>query len=98
MADDYYFDVAAVKLKRRVNAPYRVNGEPKDWIEEAEGNYRMTYPSNIWTDITVPFWSMPENTDHPAQKPEKLMAKLILSSSKPGDCVFDPVLAAGPLQ
>ena len=39
MADDYYFDVAVVKLKRRVNAPYRVNGEPKDWIEEAEGNY-----------------------------------------------------------
>ena len=85
----------AVKLKRRVLAPYRVNGMPKDWSEDQDGRFRLTHPSNIWTDITVPFWSMPENTDHPTQNPEKLIAKLILASSKPGDCVFDPFLGSG---
>ena len=92
---NYYFDVQAVKQKRRVLAPYRNNGEPKDWQETDDGNYRLTYPSNFWDDITVPFWSMPENTDHPTQKPEKLYAKLILASSRPGDIVFDPFAGSG---
>jgi site-specific DNA-methyltransferase (adenine-specific) len=38
---------------------------------------------------------MPENTDHPTQKPEKLIAKLILASSKENDFVFDPFLGSG---
>lgn len=92
---DYYFDVGSVKMKRKVLAPYRVDGEPKDWTLESNGSYRLTYPSNIWTDMTVPFWSMPENTPHPAQKPEKLFAKLILASSEKNDFVFDPFLGSG---
>ena len=96
IGDDYHFDVDSVKLKRRVIAPYRTNnGEPKDWEESEDGNYRLTHPSNIWSDITVPFWSMPENTDHPTQKPEKMVAKLILASSRPHDVVFDPFLGSG---
>ena len=94
-SNEYYFDVDGVKLKRRVLAPYRVNKEPKDWREEGNGKYRLTHPANIWTDITVPFWSMPENTDHPTQKPEKLIAKLVLASSRGGDLVFDPFLGSG---
>lgn len=95
-SDAYYFDVDAVKLKRKVIAPYRDDaGKPKDWHEGEDGNYRLTHPSNIWTDVTVPFWSMPENTDHPTQKPEKLIAKLILASSPVGGFVFDPFLGSG---
>ena len=94
-SENYYFDVEAVKIKRKVLAPYRVNGNPKDWQSESDGNFRLTYPSNIWTDLTVPFWSMPENTPHPTQKPEKLFAKLILASSKEDDFVFDPFLGSG---
>lgn len=92
---DYYFDVESVKLKRKVIAPYKVDGKPKDWDESNDGNFRITYPSNFWDDISIPFWSMPENTDHPTQKPEKLYAKLVLASSKPGDMVFDPFLGSG---
>ena len=91
----YFFNVEAVKMKRKVMAPYRVNGVAKDWQETEEGNFRITCPSNFWDDISIPFWSMPENTDHPTQKPEKLMAKLILASSRPGDVVFDPFLGSG---
>jgi site-specific DNA-methyltransferase (adenine-specific) len=92
VGDEYTFNVEAVKLKRRVLAPYRdASGKPKDWAD----GYRLTHPSNLWTDLTVPFWSMPENTPHPTQKPEKLMAKLILASSCPGDVVLDPFLGSG---
>lgn len=96
VSEEYYFDVDAVKLKRRVMAPYRDgSGRPKDWHETRTGRFRTTHPSNLWTDISVPFWSMPENTDHPTQKPEKLIAKLILASSQPGDVVLDPFLGSG---
>ena len=96
MSNNYYFDVEAVKLKRKVIAPYRSNlGAPKDWEETSKGNFRLTHPSNLWTDITIPFWSMPENTDHPTQKPEKLIAKLILASSKNNDFIFDPFAGSG---
>ncbi|OGY51248.1 MAG: DNA methylase [Candidatus Buchananbacteria bacterium RIFCSPHIGHO2_02_FULL_56_16] len=96
LSDDYHFDVESVKMRRRVIAPYKdENGNPKDWEDNGDGKYRITHPSNVWTDITIPFWSMPENTDHPTQKPEKLVAKIILASSKPNDVVFDPFLGSG---
>jgi len=95
MSDDYKFNVDDVKLKKKVIAPYKVNGQPKDWEKSIEGNFRLTHPSNIWTDITVPFWSMKENTEHPTQKPEKLLAKIILASSNKNDLVFDPFLGSG---
>jgi site-specific DNA-methyltransferase (adenine-specific) len=92
VSDKYTFNIDAVKLKRKVLAPYRDSaGNPKDWSD----GHRLTHPSNLWTDITVPFWSMPENTDHPTQKPEKLLAKLVLASTHPGDVVLDPFLGSG---
>ncbi|MBN2571678.1 MAG: site-specific DNA-methyltransferase [Ignavibacteriales bacterium] len=95
LSDNYYFDVDAVKMKRKVIAPYKENGKPKDWKETADGNFRITYPSNFWNDISIPYWSMPENTDHPTQKPEKLIAKLILASCPKNGFVFDPFLGSG---
>jgi site-specific DNA-methyltransferase (adenine-specific) len=95
-SDDYIFNVEKVKLRRKVLAPYRDEKKnPKDWGRNSGGNFRDTYPSNIWNDISVPFWSMPENTEHPTQKPEKLLAKIILASSNKGDIVFDPFLGSG---
>lgn len=94
-SNDYVFNLDAVKIRKKVIAPYRVDGKPKDWAETENGNYRDTYPSNFWDDITIPFWSMPENTAHPTQKPEKLIAKIILASSNQNDIVFDPFLGSG---
>jgi site-specific DNA-methyltransferase (adenine-specific) len=96
ISNNYTFNVDAVKHKRRVLAPYTDNnGKPKDWKRTNDGSFRLTHPSNLWTDISIPFWSMPENTEHPTQKPEKLIAKLILASSNPGDLVLDPFLGSG---
>ena len=96
LSKNYTFNLDAVKVQRRVIAPYRdKSGLPKDWVQNDDERYRLTAPSNIWTDISIPFWSMPENTPHPTQKPEKLIAKLILASSNPGDMVFDPFGGSG---
>ena len=95
VSNDYYFDCESVKLKKNVIAPYKLDGQAKDWQDTDEGKFRLTMPSNIWTDISIPFWSMPENTEHPTQKPEKLIAKIILASSKVGDVVLDPFLGSG---
>jgi site-specific DNA-methyltransferase (adenine-specific) len=96
VSENYPFNLDAVKLKRKVIAPYTDDsGKPKDWDQTEDGNYRITHPSNLWTDLSVPFWSMPENTDHPTQKPEKLLAKIILASSNSGDVVLDPFSGSG---
>lgn len=92
---DYTFNVDDVKIRRKVIAPYRSNGVAKDWVEDENGKFRDTYPSNFWDDITIPFWSMPENTEHPTQKSEKLISKLILASSNKDDIVLDPFLGSG---
>ncbi|NLT50087.1 MAG: site-specific DNA-methyltransferase [Ignavibacteria bacterium] len=95
-SNNYTFNIEDVKMKRKVIAPYRtIDGDPKDWLEDENGSFRITYPSNIWNDISVPFWSMKENTEHPTQKPEKLIAKLILASSNKGDVVLDPFMGSG---
>jgi len=96
VSNDYTFNVDAVNLRRRVIAPYRdEKGNPKDWESTGQGDFRDTCPSNLWTDITIPFWSMPENTDHPTQKSEKLLAKLLLASTLPRDYVLDPFHGSG---
>lgn len=96
LSEEFTFNIDAVKLKRLVRAPYKTeSGDPKDWHSQNGKNFRITHPSNLWTDISIPFWSMPENTDHPTQKPEKLLAKIILASTNENDLVFDPFLGSG---
>lgn len=40
---DYFFDVESVMQKRKVIAPYKVDGKPKDWEETEDGNFRIGY-------------------------------------------------------
>lgn len=95
VGDNFTFHLDAVKQRKKVLASYRVEGTPRGWEETEKGKYRDTCPSNFWDDITVPFWSMPENTGHPTQKPEKLYAKMILASSDEGSLILDPFAGSG---
>jgi DNA modification methylase len=94
-SESYVFNVEEVKVKKQVIAPYRENGEPKDWVEENGERYRYTHPANIWIDTVVPFWSMPENTPHPTQKPEMVVERVMKASSNPSDVVLDPFMGSG---
>jgi len=96
VSNDYTFNLEDVKIRKKVIAPYKTDdGKPKDWNETKDGKFRDTCPSNFWDDISIPYWSMPENTAHPTQKPEKLLAKLILASSNKEDIIFDPFNGSG---
>lgn len=95
LSDEFTFNLFAVKQRKKVIAPYRINGVPKDWEETENGKFRLTCPSNFWDDVSVPYWSMAENTAHPTQKPEKLIAKLILASSNEDELVLDPFSGSG---
>ena len=87
VSDEFTFNV--VKTRKKVLFPYK--HDAADWTKDSSGQaWRDEYPSNIWTDITLPFWSMAENTEHPTQKSEKFSAKLILASSNPGDVILSP--------
>lgn len=46
-------------------------------------------PGNVWTFNRVRF-RMDEYENHPTQKPESLLERIILASSNPGDIVLDP--------
>lgn len=49
----------------------------------------MKVPGNVWHFNRVRF-KMGEYENHPTQKPEALLERIILASSNPGDVVLDP--------
>ena len=46
-------------------------------------------PGNVW-EIPRVRYRMDEYEEHPSQKPEALMQRIVLASSNPGDTVLDP--------
>jgi site-specific DNA-methyltransferase (adenine-specific) len=98
-------------VEKKVVAPYRdENGNPKDWWVNEDGEkVRLTYPGNLWTEFSVPFWSSkevrsyaktkrtPNNTlvKHPTQKPKDLVKRCIMASSSENDLVADYFLGSG---
>jgi site-specific DNA-methyltransferase (adenine-specific) len=52
------------------------------------------FATNLWRVPSLKGNSS-EKCGHPAQKPEKLIERIILSSSAPGDLVLDPFLGSG---
>jgi site-specific DNA-methyltransferase (adenine-specific) len=46
-------------------------------------------------DVPVLCNGMAEKTEHPTQKPEELVRRLVLASSDPGDLVVDPFCGSG---
>ena len=107
----YTFNIDDVMVEKKVIAPYRdEEGNPKDWWVNDDGEkVRLTYPGNLWTDFSVPFWSSkevrsyaktkrtPQNTlqKHPTQKPKDLVKRCILASSNENDLVVDYFLGSG---
>jgi len=93
VSNDYKFYVDRIKINKKVIAPYKEDGKAKDWNEDT--GCRATCPSNFLSIFSVPFWSMPENTPHKTQKPEKLLAMLMLATTDEGNLIIDPFLGSG---
>ena len=83
---NYTFNADAIKVKARTGAErnlidYR-KANPSPYNSEK-------VPGNTWYFPRVRY-RMAEYEDHPTQKPESLLERIILASSNPGDVVLDP--------
>ena len=70
--------------------PVRV---PQKYFRE-RNNMTGANPGDVWQFSHV-HYSNPEREEHPTQKPEALMARMILASSNEGDLVLDPFVGSG---
>ncbi len=90
-------------ISKDKQAKYTFNGddiqvEAKTGSKRKLMDYRKNPPApynttkvagNVW-DFTRVRYKMPEYKEHPTQKPEKLLERIIKASSNKGDIVLDP--------
>lgn len=89
--------MARLDAEGRIYFPVHKDGTPdtskrlslKRYLEEQKGNI----VTNIWADI--PPVQNGESLGYPTQKPIALLERIILSSSRVGDIVFDPFCGCG---
>ena len=60
----------------------------------ARNNMRGANPGDVWTFSHV-HYCHPNRQTHPTQKPEGLIERMVLTSSKEGDQVLDPFFGSG---
>jgi site-specific DNA-methyltransferase (adenine-specific) len=83
---NYTFNAADIEVEARTGAIRKLI----DYRKEVPTLYKTTkVPGNTWYIPRVRY-RMPEYEDHPSQKPEALLERIIKASSNPGDLVLDP--------
>jgi site-specific DNA-methyltransferase (adenine-specific) len=83
---NYTFNAADVEVEARTGAVRKLI----DYRKDVPTPYKTTkVPGNVWYLPRVRY-RMPEYEDHPSQKPEALIERIIKASSNPGDTVLDP--------
>ena len=82
----YTFNADAIKVEARTGAVRKLI----DYRKTPPTPYNTTkVPGNVWYFPRVRY-RMSEYEEHPAQKPESLLERIILASSNEGDSVLDP--------
>jgi site-specific DNA-methyltransferase (adenine-specific) len=84
--DGYWFDADAVERE-----PYMAPG-----LVTPEKRARGKLPTDVWWHTIVPTAGR-ERTGYPTQKPEGLLRRMVLASSRPGDRVADFFAGSGTL-
>jgi DNA modification methylase len=77
----------------------------RDDVNPTAGGARVIYLDQVEGDIIESYWNdippvnpvAKERMNYPTQKPERLAERIILSSTKPGDLVFDAFMGSGTL-
>lgn len=83
---DYVFNASEIEIEARTGAVRKLI----DYRKEVPTPYRATkIPGNTWYIPRVRY-RMPEYEEHPSQKPEALLERIIVASSRPGQLVLDP--------
>lgn len=82
----YTFNGSDIEVEARTGAVRNL----MDYRKAVPTPYKNTkVPGNAWYIPRVRY-RMPEYEEHPTQKPEALLDRIIRASSKPGDVVLDP--------
>ncbi len=84
--DNYTFNAEDIMVEARTGAKRKLIDYRKD---PPQPYATQKVPGNVWEFARVRYM-MPEYEKHPTQKPEKLLERVILASSNPGDVVLDP--------
>lgn len=83
---EYTFNAEDIEVEARTGAVRKLI----DYRKSTPEPYKTTkVPGNVWYFPRVRY-RMPEYEDHPSQKPEALLERIIKASSRPGDLVLDP--------
>lgn len=81
----YTFEADAIRVEARTGAQRKLIDHRKPVPAPYSAD---KVPGNVWTFPRVRY-RMPEYEDHPTQKPEALLTRMIAASSRPGDLVLD---------
>ena len=68
----------------------RSGGKEYRYFEDSK-----VYPSDVWSDISHLHQRDPERRGYDTQKPEALLERIILASSRPGDLAADFFAGSG---
>lgn len=83
---NYTFNASDIEVEARTGATRKLI----DYRKEVPTPYKTTkVPGNTWYMPRVRY-RMPEYEEHPSQKPEALLERIIRASTNPGDLVLDP--------
>lgn len=82
----YTFNESAIRVEAKTGAKRKLI----DYRKPEPAPYNSTkIPGNVWYYARVRY-RMDEYEEHPSQKPESLLERIIQASSNPGDTVLDP--------
>lgn len=84
--DNYVFNAQDILVEAKTGAKRKLI----DYRKSVPTVYNsVKVPGNVWYIPRVRF-RMPEYEEHPSQKPEALLTRIVLASSKPEDVILDP--------
>lgn len=91
-----YFDKDAVRetYSRKTQARYLKDKRYKNLSARREHLKRGKYATNVWRVSSLKGNSS-EKCGHPAQKPEEIVRRIVLSSSAENDLIIDPFAGCG---
>ena len=94
---NYYF--VEQKCKRYVDRSKGYDPRIEYFYDEETGKeYRWNLMTDVWTDLGIISPNGFERTDYPTQKPEDLLKRVLNTSTKEGDLVFDCFMGSGTTQ
>ncbi len=99
------FDLTAVPVRREKRSNHlkrHVDGQGRSYRSLTSGGKTYiyyddepAYPGDVWADVSLMQQKDPQRTGYPAQRPQALLDRVILSTTRPGDLVADLTCGSG---